>query len=71
MQNRFSKFLPWFFFAAAFQSLLAVVALLRVPSEGMSLARLGLLGILAFFFFSGMGLGLYSRRDLTRFERLG
>jgi len=71
MQNRFSKFLPWFFFAAAFQSLLAVVALLRVPSEGISLARLGLLGILAFFFFSGMGLGLYSRRDLTRFERLG
>lgn len=71
MQNRFSKLLPWFFFAAAFQSLLAVVALLRVPSEGLSLARLGLLGILAIIFFSGIGLGLYSRRNLTRFERLG
>ena len=71
MQNRFAKFLPWFFFAAAFQSLLAAIALLRVPSEGLSLARLGLLGIIAIIFFSGIGLGLYSRRDLTRFERLG
>lgn len=63
--------MPWFFFAAAFQSVLAVIVLLRVPSEGLSLARLGLIGILALFFFSGMGLGFYSRREPIRFERRG
>ena len=42
MTNSFSKLWPWFFFAAAFESLLAVIALLLVPSEsGLSLARLG------------------------------
>jgi len=69
MQNRFTKLWPWFFFAAAFQSLLAAAALLRVPSEGLSLARLGLLGIIILLLLSGIGMGLYSRRSLTRFER--
>jgi hypothetical protein len=69
MQNKFTKFLPWFFFAAAFQSLLAMVALLRVPSEGLSLARLALLGIMALLFIAGIGLGLFARRDGSRFER--
>lgn len=71
MQNRFTKLWPWFFFAAAFQSLFAIAVLLRVPSEGLSLARLALLGVLIVFLFSGIGLGLLSRRSLTRFERLG
>jgi len=69
MQNRFTKLWPWFFFAAAFQSLLAAAALLRVPSEGLSFARLGMLGMFALAFFSGIGSGLYSRRNLDRFER--
>lgn len=70
MPNNFSKYLPWFFLAAAFQSLLAFAALLRVPSEGLSLARLALLGVMAILFFTGIGLGLYSRRNPTRFEPL-
>lgn len=69
MNYKFTKFLPWYFFAAAFQSLLAAAALLRVPSEGLSPARLALLGILAFLFLSENGLGLYSRRNLIRFEK--
>ncbi|NWF65174.1 MAG: glycosyltransferase family 39 protein [Chloroflexi bacterium] len=70
MQTTFTKFLPWFFFAAAFQSLLATFTLLRIPSEGLSFARLTLLGVMAILFFAGIGLGLYSRRDQTRFEPL-
>lgn len=70
MQNKFAKLLPWFFFTAAFQSLIAIVALLRVPSEGLSLARLALLGAMGVIFLIGIGLGLYARRDLSRFKRL-
>ena len=70
MPNKSFKYLPWFFFAAAFQSLLAIVALQRVPSEGLSFARLALLGVMALLFFAGIGLGLYSRQNLTRFEPL-
>lgn len=69
MQNKFAKFLPWFFFTAAFQSLIAIAALLRIPSEGLSLARLVLLGVMGIIFLIGIGLGLYARRDLSRFER--
>lgn len=70
MQNKYAKFMPWYFPAAAFQSLIAAAALLRVPSEGLSFARLALLGIIGVVFFFGIGLGLYSRRNPTRFERL-
>lgn len=69
MQTKFTNLLPWYFFAAAFQSLLAISALLRVPSEGLSLARLALLTVMAVFNISGIGLGFYSRRNLVRFER--
>lgn len=69
MQTKFTNLLPWYFFAAAFQSLLAISALLRVPSEGLSLARLALLTVMVVFFISGIGLGSYSRRNLVRFER--
>ena len=68
MTNNFSKSLPWFFFAAAFQSLLAIVALLRVPSEGLSIARLALLGVMGAIFLGGIGLGLYARRNPSRFK---
>lgn len=67
MPNKFNKYLPWFFFAAAFQSLIAIAALLRVPSEGLSLARLALFGVMGVIFLIGIGLGLYARRDLSRF----
>ena len=70
MPTKFSKYLPWFFFAAAFQSLIAVVALLRVPSEGLSIARLALLGAIGGVFLSGIGSGLYARRNPSRFEWL-
>ncbi|MCQ3936434.1 MAG: hypothetical protein DPW18_05230 [Chloroflexi bacterium] len=70
MQNKTPQLLPWFFFAAAFQSLAAAAALMRVPSEGLSLARLALLGAFAFLFLSGIGLGIFARRGISRFERL-
>ncbi|MBI3164935.1 MAG: glycosyltransferase family 39 protein [Chloroflexi bacterium] len=68
MQTKFTNLLPWYFIAAAFQSLLAIAALLRVPSEGISLARLALLAVMAVILLGGIGLGLYSRRNLIRFE---
>ncbi len=68
MQNRFAKLWPWFFFAAAFQSLIAFAALLRVPSEGLSFARLALISAIAFLLILGIGLGLYSRGNLSRFD---
>ena len=66
MINSFSKYWPWFFFTAAFESLLAILALLLLPSEsGLSAARLGLLAILLLFFFAGIYLGFReaARRD--------
>lgn len=69
MQNQFTGLWPWFFIAAAFQSLLAFAALLAIPSEGLSLARLGLLGILFVLFFAGIYLGFLARRDSIRFNR--
>jgi len=67
--NNFSHLWPWFFFTTAFESLLAIVLLLLVPSEsGLSLARLGLIGILALFFFAGIYLGNIARRDSSRFD---
>ena len=66
----FSHLWPWFFFTAAFESLLAILALLLVPSEsGLSLARIGLLSILFIFFFAGIYLGLIARRDSSRFDK--
>lgn len=63
MKNIPSKIWPWYFFAAAFESLLAIVILLRIPSEGgISAARLAILGILAVFFFGGLVLGFRSDR---------
>ncbi len=69
MINSFNKYWPWFFFTAAFESLLAVVALLLVPSEGgFSLARISLFAILLSFFFTGIYLGFIARRDSSRFD---
>jgi len=66
----FARFLPWLFFATAFESLLASLSLLLIPSEsGLSSARLALLGILALFFCGGIFLGFAARRSLIRFER--
>ncbi len=66
----FARFLPWLFFATAFESLLAALSLLLIPSEsGLSLARLALFGILALFFFGGIYLGITTHRSLTRFDR--
>ncbi len=70
MINSPSKFWPWFFFAAAFESLAAMLGLLLIPSEGgLSLARAALLAILLSFFVLGIYLGIAARRDLTRFDK--
>lgn len=66
----FSRLWPWFFFTAAFESLLAALALLILPSEGgLSIARLGLLAVLLLFFFMGIYWGRIARRDSSRFEK--
>lgn len=70
MRNQFTRLWPWFFFAAAFQSLLAFTALAAIPSEGLSLARLGLLGILFAVFLAGIYLGFLARRGPIRFDEL-
>ena len=65
----FSHLWPWFFFTTAFESLLAILLLYFVPSEsGLSIARLGLLAILALFFFAGIYLGFLARRTSSRFD---
>jgi hypothetical protein len=65
----FSLYLPWLFFATAFESLLAALLLILVPSEsGLSFARLALLGILILFFLAGIFFGLNVRRGLNRFD---
>jgi hypothetical protein len=67
--NKFSFLWPWFFFTTAFESLLAILLLLLIPSEsGLSLARLGLLAILAFFFFVGIYLGFIALHNPSRFD---
>jgi hypothetical protein len=67
--SKISHLWPWFFFTTAFESLLAILLLLLVPSEsGLSLARLGLLAILALFFFVGIYWGIIARRDSSRFD---
>ncbi len=67
----FSSLWPWFFFTAAFESLLAAIALVLIPSEnGISVARLGVLALLAAFFFTGIYLGFNSRRWGARFDLL-
>ncbi|HQX02393.1 MAG TPA: hypothetical protein PLQ94_09800, partial [Anaerolineales bacterium] len=71
MMNSLTKFWPWFFFTAAFESLAAIVALLLIPSEsGISIARFGLIAILALFFFAGIYLGFLARRSISRFDFL-
>jgi hypothetical protein len=71
MINSFSKYWPWFFFTAAFESLLAILALLLLPSEsGLSLARIGLLAILTLIFFAGIYFGFIARHDSSRFDSL-
>jgi hypothetical protein len=70
MKNNFSKYWPWFFFAAAFQSVIAILSLLSIPSEsGLSIARLGLIGVLSLFFFAGVYFGFISRKDSSAFDK--
>lgn len=70
MKNDFSKYWPWFFFAAAFQSVIAILLLLSIPSEsGLSIARLGLIGVLSLFFFAGIYFGFISRKDSSAFDK--
>ena len=71
VSKSFSKYWPWFFFAAAFESLFAALTLLLIPSEnGLSLARLGLLGVLILIVLAGIFLGMRARRDWALFDSL-
>jgi len=66
MKLPFTRFWPWFFFTAAFESLIAIIALMAVPSErGLSLSRLTMLGALSVFFILGIILGGRARRGWT------
>lgn len=59
--------MPWFFFAAAFQSLIPIFILFSIPTEnGISVARLALLGILFLFFIVGIYLGFHARKDSSK-----
>jgi hypothetical protein len=69
ISTSFSRYWPWFFITAAFESLIAIVALLLVPSEsGLSLPRLALLGILFLLASIGVFLGIRARKDPARFD---
>ncbi|MCC7118081.1 MAG: glycosyltransferase family 39 protein [Anaerolineales bacterium] len=67
--QNFARYWPWFFFAAAFESLLALVSLFSIPSEnGLSAARLGLAGILALLVLAGIFLGFRARQTADWFN---
>jgi len=69
--SSYSKFWPWFFFAAAFESLLFVGILFSIPSEsGLSLARFGLIAILLLVFVLGLYFGLHARDETASFDSL-
>src|SRR5689334_23065101 len=70
MNRSFARFWPWFFFTAAFESLCAIMALLLIPSEGLSPARLGLFAILLVFLGGAILLGVHARRDASLPDRL-
>jgi hypothetical protein len=69
ISTSFSRYWPWFFLTAAFESLIAIVALLLVPSEsGLSLPRLALLGILSLLAALGVFWGIRARRHPAQFD---
>ena len=69
MKPKSNRNWPWFFLAAAFESLVAIIVLLFVPSEnGLSLARLALAGILLLFFVGGIYFGIRARRGSMQFD---
>jgi hypothetical protein len=62
---------PWFFGAAALEAGAAVLALARIPSEGLSLARLALFAVLLAFTLTGLYLAFRPPRILDRLARPG
>jgi len=67
----FSRLWPWFFVAAAFESLLFAGLLYSIPSEsGLSLARFGLLAILLLFFVLSIYFGLQARYNAAWLDSL-
>lgn len=67
----FAYLWPWFFFAAAFESLLFAGMLFSVPSEsGLSFARFALLTILLSFFIVSIIFGLRARHDTASLDSL-
>ncbi len=69
MINSFSKYWPWFFLTAAFESLVAIAALFLIPSEGgLSFARIALLGVLIFVFGTATFLGFRARQNSAQFD---
>jgi hypothetical protein len=71
ISKSFTQYWPWFFFTAAFESLVAASALFLVPSEsGLSLPRLALLGILLLMLGGLTFLGFRARRNAAQFDPL-
>src|SRR5258706_446002 len=69
MNTTFTRYWPWFFFAAAFESLFAILWLILIPSEGgLSMARFALMAILFLFFAFGIYLGFRARNNSTQFD---
>jgi len=71
MSSRYSKYWPWFFLTAAFESLAFVGVLFSIPSEsGLSVARFGLIAVLLLFFVLSIYFGLRTRTDTTSLDSL-
>jgi hypothetical protein len=71
MQTNTRNYWPWFFFAAAFESLLFVGILFSIPSEsGLSFARSLLLSILLLAFVVSVTRGLRSRHSTASLDAL-
>ncbi len=71
MQINFRNLWPWYFFAAAFESLVFVAVLFSIPSEsGLSLARFGLMTVLLLIFILGISFGLHALHDAVSFDAL-
>jgi Dolichyl-phosphate-mannose-protein mannosyltransferase len=67
----YSRYWPWFFVAAAFESLLFAGVLFSIPSEnGLSLARFGLLAILLLFFLLSIYFGFRARYNTAWLDSL-
>jgi hypothetical protein len=71
MQINFRNFWPWYFFAAAFESLVFIGVLFSIPSEsGLSLGRFALISVLLLVFILSISFGIHARHDTASLDAL-